>query len=66
MPAGLLLQILAPCFAEAEMLPRVFLRLLVIGRIAETIRQIGQSPNYINGIENGDSYPSMTNCYCKY
>ena len=66
MPAGLPLQILAPCFAEAEMLPRVFLRLLVIGRIAETIRQIGQSPNYINGIENGDSYPSMTNCYCKY
>lgn len=21
---------------------------------------LGQSPNYINGIENGDSYPSMT------
>ena len=29
---------------------------------------LGQSPNYINGIENGDSYPSMTNFFyiCEY
>ena len=29
---------------------------------------IGQSPNYINGIENGDSYPSMTTFFyiCDY
>ena len=38
--AGLLLQILGSCFAEAEMLPRIFFRLLVIVRISEAIRQI--------------------------
>lgn len=29
---------------------------------------IGQSPNYINGIENGGGYPSMTNFFyiCDY
>ena len=29
---------------------------------------LGQSPNYINGIENGDSYPSMTTFFyiCDY
>ena len=29
---------------------------------------LGQSPNYINGIENGGSYPSMTNFFyiCDY
>lgn len=29
---------------------------------------LGQSPNYINGIENGGSYPSMTNFFyiCEY
>lgn len=29
---------------------------------------IGQSPNYINGIENGDSYPSMATFFyiCDY
>ena len=29
---------------------------------------IGQSPNYINGIENGDSYPSMSTFFyiCDY
>ena len=40
MLAGLLLQILGPRFAEAEMLPRVFLRLFIISGITETIRQI--------------------------
>ena len=42
MRAGLLLQILSPCLAQTEMLPRIFLRLLVIGRISEAIRQIRQ------------------------
>ena len=29
---------------------------------------LGQSPNYINGIENGDSYPSMSTFFyiCDY
>ena len=40
MRAGLLLQILGSGFAEAEMLACIFLRLLIVRRITEAIRQI--------------------------